>query len=144
MNNRNSGDRYPDYEDLLEDLYSLQQNLLPGNKDTRGAETKPASVEDMELPPAVADEDIQHLEIPIVTEVVDSEILNERQSREKFNSAQQNLFEQNDANTAPQPVTDEQINAVVNKLMARMRPKFDQMLRDKIRTMVVERFNREN
>ena len=76
--------------------------------------------------------------------MVDSEILNERQSRETFNSAQQNLFEQNDANTAPQPVTEEQINTVVNKLMARMRPKFDQMLRDKIRTVVVARFNREN
>ena len=143
MNNKSDDNRYPDYENLLEDLYSLQKNLLPGTKGN-DAETQQASGEDMELPPAVADEDIQHLEIPIVTEVVDSEILNERQSREKFNSAQQNLFEQNDANTAPQPVTDEQINAVVNKLMARMRPKFDQMLRDKIRTMVVERFNREN
>ena len=142
MNNKSDDNRYPDYENLLEDLYSLQKNLLPGTKGN--AEAQQASGEDMELPPAVADEDIQHLEIPIVTEVVDSEILNERQSREKFNSAQQNLFEQNDANTAPQPVTDEQINAVVNKLMARMRPKFDQMLRDKIRTMVVERFNREN
>ena len=142
MNNRNSGDRYPDYEDLLEDLYSLQKNLLP-NGESGEASCKKSAVKDSELPP-VAEEDIQHLEIPIVIEVVDSEILNERQSREKFNSAQQNLFEQNDANTAPQPVTDEQINAVVNKLMARMRPKFDQMLRDKIRNMVVERFNREN
>lgn len=141
MNNKSDDNRYPDYENLLEDLYSLQKNLLPG-ENSAGSVKDPQ--EDAELPPSVADEDIQHLEIPIVTEVVDSEILNERQSREKFNSAQQNLFEQNDANTAPQPVTDEQINAVVNKLMARMRPKFDQMLRDKIRTMVVERFNREN
>ena len=143
MNNKSDDNRYPDYKNLLEDLYSLQKNLLPGTKGN-DSEAQQASGEDMELPPAVAYEDIQHLEIPIVTEVVDSEILNERQSREKFNSAQQNLFEQNDANTVPQPVTDEQINAVVNKLMARMRPKFDQMLRDKIRTMVVERFNREN
>jgi len=141
MNNKSDDNRYPDYENLLEDLYSLQKNLLPGEN---SADSVKDPQEDAELPPSVADEDIQHLEIPIVTEVVDSEIHNERQSREKFNSAQQNLFEQNDANTAPQPVTDEQINAVVNKLMARMRPKFDQMLRDKIRTMVVERFNREN
>lgn len=134
MNNKDSGDSYPDYENLLQDLYSLQKNLLPDGS---------SADKNFELP-AVADEDIQHLEIPILTEVVDSEILNERQSRETFNSAQQNLFEHPDSNTAPQPVTEEQINTVVNKLMARMRPKFDQMLRDKIRAVVVARFNREN
>ena len=138
MNNKDSGDSYPDFEHLLEDLHSLQENLIRGKTSGENCAEK-----DPELPP-VADEDIQHLEIPILTEVVDSEILNERQSRETFNSAQQNLFEQNDANTAPQPVTEEQINTVVNKLRARMRPKFDQMLRDKIRTVVVARFNREN
>ena len=138
MNNKDSGDSYPDFEHLLEDLHSLQENLIRGKTSSENCAEK-----DPELP-SVADEDIQHLEIPILTEVVDSEILNERQSRETFNSAQQNLFEQNDANTAPQPVTEEQINTVVNKLMARMRPKFDQMLRDKIRTVVVARFNREN
>ena len=138
MNNKDSGDSYPDFEHLLEDLHSLQEKLIRGKTSSENCAEKDPKL------PSVADEDIQHLEIPILTEVVDSEILNERQSRETFNSAQQNLFEQNDANPAPQPVTEEQINTVVNKLMARMRPKFDQMLRDKIRSVVVARFNREN
>jgi hypothetical protein len=132
-NNKSDDDRYPDYENLLDDLYSLQKNLLP---DGEIAEQNSA-----QLPPSVADEDIHNLEIPILSEVVDSEINDEQRLKEKFNSAQQHLFEQP---SAPQPATDEQINAVVNKLMARMRPKIDQILRDKIRTMVVERFNREN
>jgi hypothetical protein len=132
-NNKSDDDRYPDYENLLDDLYSLQKNLLP--------DEEIAEQDSSQLPPSVADEDIQNLEIPILSEVVDSEINDEQQLKEKFNSAQQHLFEQP---SAPQPATDEQINAVVNKLMARMRPKIDQILRDKIRTMVVERFNREN
>ena len=135
-NDKSDDDRYPNYENLLEDLYSLQKNLLPG-------ENSAGEDRDSELPP-VADQDMQHLEIPILTDVVDSEIHSERQSREKFNSAQHNLFEQSSANSAPQPATEEQINAVVVKLMARMRPKIDQMLRDRIRSMVEERFNREN
>jgi hypothetical protein len=131
--NKSDDDRYSDYENLLDDLYSLQKNLLPDGE---------VAVQDgAQLPPSVADEDIHNLEIPILSEVVDSEINDEQRLKEKFNSAQQHLFEQP---SAPQPATDEQINAVVNKLMARMRPKIDQILRDKIRTMVVERFNREN
>ena len=133
MNNKSDDDRYPDYENLLDDLYSLQKNLLP--------EADIASQNNSPLPPSVADEDAHSLEIPILTEVVDSEIHDERQLKEKFNSAQQHLFDQP---SSPQPATDEQINAVVAKLMARMRPKIDQILRDKIRSMVEERFNREN
>ena len=133
MNNKSNDDRYPDYENLLDDLYSLQKNLLP--------EADIASQNNSPLPPSVADEDAHSLEIPILTEVVDSEIHDERQLKEKFNSAQQHLFDQP---SSPQPATDEQINAVVAKLMARMRPKIDQILRDKIRSMVEERFNREN
>lgn len=133
MNNKSGDDRYPNYENLLDDLYSLQKNLLP--------EVDIAAQNNSPLPPSVADEDAYNLEIPILTEVVDSEIHDERQLKEKFNSAQQHLFDQP---SSPQPVTDEQINAVVAKLMARLRPKIDQILRDKIRSMVEERFNREN
>ena len=135
--NKSDDYRYPDYENLLEDLYSLQKNLLPGENTSGDAnpENNPP------LPASIADEDIHNLAIPILSEVVDSEIHDEQQLKEKFNSAQQHLFDQP---SAPQPVTDEQINAVVSKLMARMRPKIDQILRDKIRTMVIERFNREN
>ena len=133
MNNKSDDDRYPNYDNLLDDLYSLQKNLLP--------EADIAAQKHSQLPPSVADEDAYNLEIPILTEVVDSEIHDERQLKEKFNSAQQHLFDQP---SSPQPVTDEQINAVVAKLMARLRPKIDQILRDKIRTMVEERFNREN
>ncbi len=139
MNDKNTDDRYPDYENLLDDLYSLQKNLLPEADITKTLEeTSP------QLPTGIADEDIQHLEIPILTDIVDSEIHSQRQSRENFNSAQQHLFEQPSANTSPQPVSDEQIEAVVVKLVARLRPKIDQMLRDKIRSMVKARFNREN
>ena len=133
MNNKSGDDRYPNYENLLDDLYSLQKNLLP--------EADIAAQNNSPLPPSVADEDAYNLEIPILTEVVDSEIHDERQLKEKFNSAQQHLFDQP---SSPQPVTDEQINTVVAKLMARLRPKIDQILRDKIRSMVEERFNREN
>jgi hypothetical protein len=131
--NKSDDDRYPDYENLLDDLYSLQKNLLPDGEI--------AAHGNVQLPPSVADEDIHNLEIPILSEVVDNEIHDEQQLKEKFNSAQQHLFEQP---SAPQPATEAQINTVVAKLMARMRPKIDQILRDKIRTMVVEPFNREN
>jgi hypothetical protein len=135
--NKSGDDRYPDYENLLDDLYSLQKNLLPG--ENISGDTNPGN--NPPLPANIADDDIHNLEIPILSEVVDSEIHDEQQLKEKFNSAQQHLFEQP---STPQPATDEQINAVVSKLMARMRPKIDQILRDKIRTMVIERFNREN
>ena len=134
MSNKNPADeRYPDYENLLDDLYSLQKNLLP-DEDAPAEKSAP-------LPPGISDEDMHHLEIPILSEVVDSGIYEEQLLKEKFNSAQQHLFEQP---PAPQPITDEQINAVVTKLMVQMHPKFEQLLRDKIHSMVVERFNREN
>jgi hypothetical protein len=135
--NKSDDDRYPDYENLLDDLYSLQKNLLPGEK----IDPDTTIDSNAQLPPSVTDEDVHNLEIPILSEVVDSEIYDEQQLKVKFNSAQQHLFEQP---PAPQPITDEQINAVVTKLMVRMRPKFEQLLRDKIHSMVVERFNREN
>jgi hypothetical protein len=139
MSNKNPADeRYPDYENLLNDLYSLQKNLLVD-------EVAPAE-SSAPLPPSISDEDMHHLEIPILSEVVDSEIYEEQLLKEKFNSVQQHLFDQPSSQqpSPPQPPTDEQINGVVDKLMARMRPKFEQLLRDKIHSLVVERFNREN
>jgi len=133
MNNKSGDDRYPNYENLLDDLYSLQKNLLP--------ESNSLSEQSSQLPPTVGEEDMHNLEVPILSEVVDSEIHQEQQVKETFNSAQQHLFDQP---SSPQPVTAEQINAVVAKLMTRLRPKIDQILRDKIRTMVAERFNRKN
>ncbi len=135
MNNHNkrADDKYSDYETLLDDLYSLQKNLLPEEKIT-------AEKTD-QLPPSVTAEDVQNLEIPILSDVVDSEIDQQQQIAETYNSAQHHLFDQP---TNPPPISDEQINAVVTKLMARMRPKIDQIVRDKIRNMVVERFKREN
>ena len=68
MNNHNkrADDKYSDYETLLDDLYSLQKNLLPEEKIT-------AEKTD-QLPPSVTAEDVQNLEIPILSDVVDSEI----------------------------------------------------------------------
>ena len=141
MNSKSDDDRYPDYENLLDDLYSLQKNLLPEANNL--PENSP------QLPPSIDKEAMDNLEIPILSEVVDSEIHQEQQQQETFNSAQQHLFEQPSSESSqptpqPQPMTDEQINAVVSKLMARLRPKIDQLLRDKIRAMVIARFKREN
>ena len=139
MNSKSDDDRYPDYENLLDDLYSLQKNLLP--------ESASSSENSSQLPPSVADEDLHNLEIPILSEVVDSEVHQEQQVKETFNSAQQHLFEQPSSQSSQpssQPITEEQINTVVSKLMTRLRPKIDQLLRDKIRAMAVERFKREN
>ena len=125
-NNKSDDDRSPVYKNLLEDLYSLQKNLLPNKTSRTQTDT---------------DKDSHSLEISILIDVIDREIEDERQLTETFNGAQQHLFDQS---TTPQPVTEEQINAVVVKLMARMRPKIEQILRNKIHSMVKERFNREN
>ena len=128
-------DSYPDLEDLLDDLYSLQNNLL---SDTAG---KPAAKTDRQLPESPAEANVHNLEIPILGDIVDDAIDGERQLREQFHQAQQHLFEKP---CSAQPVTDEQINTMVNRLMTKMRPRIDQLLRDKIRGLVVERFNQQN
>ena len=51
------------------------------------------------------------------------------------------LFEQSD--TAP-AITEEQINAIVTKLMGRLKPRVEQLLREKIRAKVIERFNQQS
>ena len=127
-----------DLENLLDDLYSLQDNLLSDST------AKALSNTDLELPDSLSEEDVHNLEIPILSDVVDDEVDGEKLLRDQFNQAQQHLFENP---SAAQPSTNgpsnDQINAVVNKLMAKMRPRIDQLLREKIRNLVVERFNRE-
>ena len=127
-----------DLENLLDDLYSLQDNLL---SDT-GEKAQPNA--DLELPNSLSEDDVHNLEIPILSDVVDDEVDGEKLLRDQFNQAQQHLFENP---SATQPSTNgpsnDQINAVVNKLMSKKRPRIDQLLREKIRNLVVERFNRE-
>ena len=127
-----------DLENLLDDLYSLQDNLL---SDT-GEKAQPKA--NLELPNSLSEDDVHNLEIPILSDVVDDEVDGEKRLSDQFNQAQQHLFEKP---SATQPSTNgpsnDQINAVVNKLMSKMRPRIDQLLREKIRSLVVERFNRK-
>ena len=138
MNNkRNSADEgQPDYDSILDDLYSLQKSLLPSSDNKHEQDKSPA-----ELPEEHSDEDIDSLEIPILTQSLDEEIDSVHQARKVFDEAQHHLFDKADAQSA---VDDAKINAIVNKLMVRMRPKMEQLLREKIRAKVIERFNREN
>jgi hypothetical protein len=131
--------RSSDLENLLDDLYSLQDNLLSDSAEKALANT------DLELPESLSEEDVHNLEIPILSDVVDDEVDGEKLLGDQFNQAQQHLFEKpSAAQASSHGPSNEQINAVVNKLMAKMRPRIDQLLREKIRNLVVERFNREN
>ncbi|MDC1512887.1 hypothetical protein N8456_02165 [Porticoccaceae bacterium] len=127
-----------DLENLLDDLYSLQDNLL---SDT-GEKAQPKA--NLELPNSLSEDDVHNLEIPILSDVVDDEVDAEKLLRDQFNQAQQHLFEKpSAAQASTNGPSNDQINAVVNKLMSKMRPRIDQLLREKIRNLVVERFNRE-
>lgn len=123
----------PDLDDLLDDLYSLQTNLLPN--------ANPTTFDLDSLPHSLTDDGIHNLEIPILTDTVDKEIQAEQQLRDSFNQAQQHLF---DRQPSGQPVSDEQIDIVVNKLLSRLRPKVEQLLREKLRTIVIERFKQDS
>ena len=123
----------PDLDDFLHALYSLQTNLL------RNA--NPTTFDLDSLPHSLTDDGIHNLEIPILTDTVDKEIQAEQQLRDSFNQAQQHLF---DRQPSGQPVSDEQIDIVVNKLVSRLRPKVEQLLREKLRTIVIERFKQDS
>tara|TARA_B110000503_G_scaffold139094_1_gene226698 strand:- start:7964 stop:8374 length:411 start_codon:yes stop_codon:yes gene_type:complete len=123
----------PDLDDFLDDLYSLQTNLLPN--------ANPTTFDLDSLPHSLTDDGIHNLEIPILTDTVDKEIHAEQQLRDSFNQAQQHLF---DRQPSGQPVSDEQIDIVVNKLVSRLRPKVEQLLREKLRTIVIERFKQDS
>jgi len=128
-----------DLENLLDDLYSLQDNLLSDSAE------KALHNSELQLPDSLSDDDVHNLEIPILSDVVDDEVDGEKRLSDQFNQAQQHLFEKPSATQAStNGPSNDQINAVVNKLMAKMRPRIDQLLREKIRNLVVERFNREN
>ena len=128
----NDLDSYPDLQDLLDHLDSLQNNLLSDTVD------KPATKTARPLPKSLAEENVHNLEIPFLSDIVDDAIDSERQLREQFHQAQQHLFEKT---SSAQPISEEQINTLVNTLMTKMRPRIDQLLRDKIRGLVIERFN---
>jgi|TARA_B110000977_G_scaffold149671_1_gene189723 hypothetical protein len=128
-----------DLEDLLDDLYSLQNNLLSD------ATAQSLTDTDLQLPESLSDEDVHNLEIPILSDVIGDEVDGEKLLSDQFNQAQQHLFDKPSSGQAsPNEASNEQINAVVSKLMSKMRPRIDQLLREKIRNLVVERFKREN
>ena len=135
----NSALRSSDLENLLDDLYSLQDNLLSDTSEKALANT------DLQLPESLSEDDVHNLEIPILSDVVDDEVDGEKLLGDQFNQAQQHLFEKpSAAQASTNEPSNDQINAVVNKLMSKMRPRIDQLLREKIRDLVIERFKREN
>lgn len=79
---RNSAIRSSDLENLLDDLYSLQDNLLSDNVEKALANT------DLQLPDSISEEDVHNLEIPILTDVVDDEVDGEKLLSDQFNQAQ--------------------------------------------------------
>ena len=127
-----SKDDHDYFDQLLDDLYLLQEKLLY-------SEIQNADDVGQHSPEIATDSDA--LNIPILTQTLNREIDNEHQSRQQFDEAQQHLFEQPD--TQPN-INEEQVTAIVNRLMSKLRPKVEQLLRQKIRSKVIERFNREN
>ena len=127
-----SKDDHDYFDQLLDELYLLQEKLLY-------ADANASHEHEQQTNDATTDGD--NLDIPILTQTLNREIDDEHQSRQQFDEAQHHLFEQ----PASQPaINEEQINAIVNRLMGKLRPKVDQLLRQKIRTKVIERFNRES
>jgi hypothetical protein len=124
-------------DQLLDDLYALQKNLLHDEFN---------KAQEPDLPETDTEADFDSLEIPILTQSLNREIDDERQSRKAFDEAQHILFENPDGQPAEDQtqINQEQVNAIVNRLMSKMRPKVEQLLREKIRAKVIERFNRQN
>jgi UDP-N-acetylenolpyruvoylglucosamine reductase len=126
------------FDNLLDDLYSLQKNLF---------HSEPGKAQETELPEINNDEDFDSLEIPILTQSLNQEIDSEHQSRKAFNEAQHHLFEKPELDQdqyGQAQLDNEQVNAIVNKLMNKLKPKVEQLLREKIRAKVIERFNQQN
>ena len=111
-----------DYDQLLDDLYSLHKNLL--HRD---------AISDHEIP------NLEHLQIPLLTQSLDHEIDTEHQSRKVFNEAQHHLFEKVDGDC-----DEAQVDAIVTRLMTSLRPRLESLLREKVRAKVIERLNLEN
>lgn len=130
----NTGMESDNYDSMLDELYDLHKQLL--EQDSQAVNL--LHRQDAE---ADSDPDTDNLEIPILTETLNQEIDQEHQSRKVFDEAQHHLFEQ--ADRAP-AITEEQVNAIVNKLMGRLKPRVEQLLREKIRAKVIERFNQQS
>ena len=111
-----------DYDQLLDDLYSLHKNLLHSD-----------AMPDHEIP------NFEHLQIPLLTQSLDHEINSEHQSRKVFNEAQHHLFEKVEGDC-----DESQVDAIVARLMTSLRPRLEKLLREKIRAKVIERLNLEN
>ena len=70
--------RSSDLEKLLDDLYSLQDNLLSDNVEKALANT------DLQLPDSLSEDDVHNLEIPILSDVVDDEVDGEKLLRDSL------------------------------------------------------------
>ncbi len=121
------------FDELLDDLDLLQKDLLHAE----GLET--AAEQDIKGYDS-EEQDSDSLEIPILTQSLNREIDSEHESRKIFDEAQHHLFEEPGAQAA---MNEEQVNAIVTKLMGRLKPKVEQLLREKIRAKVIERFNQQ-
>ena len=120
------------FDQLLDELYLLQEKLL---------HAEPGILSDTEQQTTDVATDYDPLNIPILTQTLNREIDDEHQSRQQFDEAQHHLFEQPENQPS---INEEQVTAIVNRLMGKLRPKVEQLLRHKIRSKVIERFNREN
>jgi hypothetical protein len=122
---------HPDYNQILDDLDKLQKDLLPANR----------MIEPADMPQESSAIEIDSLKIPKFTDVLEQEIDSEHQARRAFDEAQHQLFGKADAESA---FSEDRVNAIVSKLVVRMRPQIEQLLEEKIRAKVIARFNREN
>ena len=124
-----TGTESDSYDSMLDELYDLHKKLLQ---------------QELQYSDPSQDQQAQHsdnLEIPILTQSLNQEIDHEHESRKVFDEAQHHLFEQSDTEPA---IGEEQINAIVSKLMGRLKPRVEQLLREKIRAKVIERFNQQS
>ena len=124
-----TGTENDSYDSMLDELYDLHKKLLQ---------------QELQYSDPSQDQQTQHsdnLEIPILTQSLNQEIDHEHESRKVFDEAQHHLFEQSDTEPA---IGEEQINAIVSKLMGRLKPRVEQLLREKIRAKVIERFNQQS
>ena len=127
-----SKDDHDYFDQLLDELYLLQEKLL---------HAEPGILNSNEQLTADVAMDYDPLNIPILTQTLNREIDDEHQSRQQFDEAQHHLFEQPENQPS---INEEQVTAIVNRLMGKLRPKVEQLLRQKIRSKVIERFNRES
>ena len=124
-----TGTENDSYDSMLDELYDLHKKLLQ---------------QELQYSDPSQDQQTQHsdnLEIPIRTQSLKQEIDHEHESRKVFDEAQHHLFEQSDVEPA---IGEEQIKAIVSKLMGRLKPRVEQLLREKIRAKVIERFNQQS